>query len=103
MRLSEYLRPRLFDPLGIGEIGWLCRPPGRELGFSGLFARTEDVAKLGQLYLQRGRWGDRQLMPEGYVAAGDVSAGAHPETRRTSTGGQGYGYQFWMSRTRLPG
>src|SRR5215218_8098744 len=67
MRLSEYLRPRLFDPLGIGEVGWLTWPPGREQGFSGLFARTEDVAKLGQLYLQGGRWGEDQLLPERYV------------------------------------
>jgi hypothetical protein len=51
MRLSEYRRPRLFDPLGIGEVGWLSWPPGLEQGFSGLFARTEDVAKLGQLCL----------------------------------------------------
>jgi CubicO group peptidase (beta-lactamase class C family) len=65
--LSEYLRPRLFDPLGIGDVGWHCFPPGREQGFSGLFARLEDVAKLGQLYLQRGRWGDEQLIPTAYV------------------------------------
>ena len=63
MPLTEYLRPRLFDPLGIGEVGWLTWPPGREQGFSGLFARTEDIAKLGQLYLQRGRWDGSQLMP----------------------------------------
>ena len=67
LRLSEYLRPRLFDLLAIGDVGWLTWPPGREQGFSGLFARTEDAAKLGQLYLQRGRWGENQLLPERYV------------------------------------
>ena len=97
MRLTEYLRPRLFDPLGIGEVGWLTWPSGREQGFSGLFARTEDVAKLGQLYLQRGRWGDVQLLPEGYVELAT--------SRQIDTPGQdnidwrqGYGFQFWMSR-----
>ena len=85
MRLSEYLRPRLFDPLGIGEVRWLCWPPGRELGFSGLFARTEDVAKLGQLYLQRGRWSEHQLIPETYVVEATSPRVATP-TGRTSTG-----------------
>ena len=97
MRLSQYLRPRLFDPLGIGEVGWLSSPPPREQGFSGLFARTEDVAKLGLLYLQGGRWGGRRLVPEAYAA--------QATSARVATSGmedvdwrQGYGYQFWMSR-----
>jgi CubicO group peptidase (beta-lactamase class C family) len=97
MRLSEYLRPRLFDPLGIGEVGWLCWPPGREQGFSGLFARTEDVAKLGQLYLQRGRWGEHQLIPEKYVAEATSRQVATSKEDNVDWR-QGYGYQFWMSR-----
>lgn len=97
VRLSEYLRPRLFDPLGIGEVGWLCWPPGREQGFSGLFARTEDVAKLGQLYLQRGRWGEHQLIPETYVVAATSAQVATPKQENLDWR-QGYGYQFWMSR-----
>ena len=96
-RLSEYLRPRLLDPLGIGDVGWQCWPAGRELGFSGLFARTEDVAKLGQLYLQRGRWGKDELVPETYVEVAtspqiSTPAMENPDWR------QGYGYQFWMAR-----
>ena len=96
-RLSEFLRPRLFDPLGIGEVGWQCRPAAQELGFSGLFARTEDVAKLGQLYLQRGRWGEEQLIPESYV---EVATSRRIETPAMENVDwqQGYGYQFWMSR-----
>ena len=97
LRLSEYLRPRLLDPLGIGEVGWLCWPPRRELGFSGLFARTEDVAKLGQLYLQRGRWGEHQLIPQTYVADATSAQVATP-TQENVDWRQGYGYQFWMSR-----
>jgi CubicO group peptidase (beta-lactamase class C family) len=97
MRLSDYLRPRLFDPLGIGAVGWLCTPPGREQGFSGLFARTEDVAKLGQLYLQRGRWGERRLIPESYVAEA-TSPQVATLTMENVDWRQGYGFQFWMSR-----
>ena len=97
MPLTAYLRPRLFDPLGIGEVGWEAWPPGRELGFTGLHARTEDVAKLGQLHLQRGRWDGTQLLPEEWVAQAttrqvDTSERESPDWRL------GYGYQFWTSR-----
>lgn len=64
MPLTRYLRPRLFDPLGIGHVGWHTFPPGREQGFSGLHARTEDIAKLGLLYLQGGQWEGTQLIGE---------------------------------------
>src|SRR5918994_1190743 len=97
VRLSEYLRPRLFDPLGIGEVGWLAWPPGREQGFSGLFARTEDVAKLGQLYLRRGRWGETQLLPEGYVQLATSRQVGTPNQDNVDWR-QGYGFQFWMAR-----
>jgi CubicO group peptidase (beta-lactamase class C family) len=97
MRLTEYLRPRLFDPLGIGEVGWLSWPPGREQGFSGLFARTEDVAKLGQLYLRRGRWGEDRLLPERYVDQA-TSRQINTPNQDNVDWRQGYGFQFWMAR-----
>ena len=97
MPLTAYLRPRLFDPLGIGEVGWLTWPPGREQGFTGLFARTEDVAKLGQLYLRNGRWGDTQLLPETYVAEATSRQVDNPGEPNPDWQ-QGYGFQFWMSR-----
>jgi CubicO group peptidase (beta-lactamase class C family) len=97
MRLTEYLRPRLFDPLGIGVVGWLTWPPGREQGFSGLFARTEDVAKLGQLYLQRGRWGDTQLIPESYARQA-TSRQIDTPNQDNIDWRQGYGFQFWIAR-----
>lgn len=73
-------------------------PPGRELGFSGLFARTEDIAKLGQLYLQHGRWQGRQLIPEEYVT---LATSRHVDSSPGQDNvdwQQGYGFQFWMSR-----
>ncbi len=95
--LTDYLRPRLFDPLGIGDVGWQSWPPGRELGFTGLHARTEDVAKLGQLYLQRGRWGEQQLIPEEWVAEATSKHVDNPREPNVDWR-QGYGYQFWMQR-----
>ena len=97
MPLTQYLRPRLFDPLGIGPVGWHTFPPGREQGFSGLHARTEDVAKLGLLYLQRGRWQGAQLIPEAWVAEATSKQVSNPGGAN-SDWARGYGFQFWMSR-----
>ncbi|WP_199539219.1 serine hydrolase domain-containing protein [Desertihabitans brevis] len=93
--LTQYLRP-LLDRLGAGPVGWLSRD-GVELGFSGLHARTEDVARLGQLYLSGGRWEGEQLLPDGWVAEATRSHVAtdgepNPDWR------QGYGFQVWQSR-----
>ena len=97
MSLTRYLRPRLFDPLGIGQVGWRTFPPGREQGFSGLHARTEDIAKLGLLYLRQGEWEGTQLISKEWVAEAtskqvSTLGEAAPEWQ------QGYGFQFWMSR-----
>jgi CubicO group peptidase (beta-lactamase class C family) len=97
MPLTEYLRPRLFDPLGIESVGWHSWPPGREVGFTGLHARTEDVAKLGQLYLQRGRWGGQQLIDEEWVAMATSMQVDNPD-QASPDWRQGYGFQFWMAR-----
>ena len=96
--LVDFLRPRLLDPLGIGEVGWQAWPAGRQLGFSGLFARTEDVAALGRLLLARGAWDGRQLLDPSYV---DLATAAHVSTGARDEGPdwqQGYGFQFWRSR-----
>jgi CubicO group peptidase (beta-lactamase class C family) len=97
MSLTRYLRPRLFDPLGIGHVGWHTFPPGREQGFSGLHARTEDIAKLGLLYLQRGLWEGARLIPEEWVAEATSEQVSNAENAQPDWR-QGYGFQFWMSR-----
>jgi CubicO group peptidase (beta-lactamase class C family) len=93
----EYLKPRLFDPLGIEEPTWGTSPQGVSLGGYGLNVRTEDIAKFGQLYLQKGKWGDKQLIPAEWVAQAtskQTSNGSNPK----SDWDQGYGFQFWRSR-----
>ncbi|MFN6129930.1 MAG: serine hydrolase domain-containing protein [Planctomycetota bacterium] len=93
----EYLQPRLFGPLGIESPQWDTNPQGITLGGYGLFLRTEDIAKFGQLYLQRGRWNGQQLVPESWIDAAtskQISNGANPE----SDWNQGYGFQFWRCR-----
>ena len=93
----DYLGPRLFEPLGIEKPNWVASPEGISVGSYGLFARTEDIARFGQLYLQRGMWQGRQLLPAAWVdeaTARQTANGSAPK----SDWDQGYGYQFWRSR-----
>lgn len=93
----DYLQPRLFGPLGIRGSTWATNAGGISLGGYGLKVRTEDIAKIGQLYLQKGRWDGRQLLPESWVAMAtsrQVSNGSNPK----SDWDQGYGFQFWRCR-----
>jgi CubicO group peptidase (beta-lactamase class C family) len=93
----DYLKPRLFEPLGIENPTWESSPQGISAGGYGLSIRTEDIAKFGQLYLQKGEWHGKQLVPTGWVEAAtarQTSNGSNPK----SDWDQGYGYQFWRSR-----
>jgi CubicO group peptidase (beta-lactamase class C family) len=95
--LVEYLRPRLFDPLGIGPVSWQQYPPGRDIGFTGLHAPTEAVAALGQLLLQDGVWQGRQVLPVGW--AEQVRQRRIATLREPNADWRlGYGFQVWMSR-----
>jgi CubicO group peptidase (beta-lactamase class C family) len=58
----DYLRPRLFEPLGIEGMNWEISPEGYNTGGWGLLLKTEDMAKFGQLYLQKGMWNDKQVI-----------------------------------------
>lgn len=93
----EYLRPRLFEPLGIEHPEWGNSPQGITVGGWGLQIRTEDIAKFGQLYLQKGRWNGKQLVPAAWVeqaTSKQVSNGSDP----SRDWDQGYGFQFWRCR-----
>lgn len=93
----DYLKPRLFEPLGIENPTWEASPQGISAGGFGLSIRTEDIAKFGQLYLQKGKWAGKQLVPEAWVEAAtarQTSNGSSPK----SDWDQGYGYQFWRCR-----
>ena len=95
--LLDYLKPRLFDPLGIDEAQWATSLDGVSLGGFGLKVKTSAIAKLGQLYLQKGTWQGKQLLPAEWVEAAtarQASNGSHPN----SDWEQGYGYQFWRCR-----
>jgi hypothetical protein len=97
-RLVDYLRPRLFDPLGIEQAHWAQSGEGIDQGFSGLHVVTESIAKLGQLYLQNGSWEGEQLVPEGYVAAARSKQVDNSHQSQSPDWQQGYGFQFWVCR-----
>jgi CubicO group peptidase (beta-lactamase class C family) len=97
MTVLDYLRPRLFEPLGIENPSWGTSPQGVTLGGYGLSIRTEDIARFGQLYLQKGKWDGKQLVSEAWVkraTARQTANGSNPK----SDWDQGYGYQFWRCR-----
>lgn len=93
----EYLKPRLFEPLGIDSPRWDTSPEGISLGGYGLYLRTEDIAKFGQLFLQKGQWQGKQLVPADWImqaSSKQVSNGSDPNRDWD----QGYGFQFWRCR-----
>lgn len=93
----DYLQTRLFDPLGIDAPKWDKNPQGISIGGYGLYLKTEDIAKFGQLYLQKGLWENQQLIPSDWVQEAtnkQVSNGSDA----ASDWNQGYGYQFWRCR-----
>lgn len=122
-KVVDYLYPRLFQPLGIDKPRWDESPQGINCGGWGLYLKTEDLAKMGQLLLQHGQWNGRQLLPAEWVAeaskaqVASVPAGTDPqqsvqlqdaersgnlasmgEQAVNSDWLQGYGYQMWRCR-----
>lgn len=93
----DFLRPRLFEPLGIQHPVWDANWQGISLGGYGLRVTTEDIARFGQLYLQKGEWQGKQLLAPAWVelaTSRQTSNGSNPN----SDWDQGYGFQFWRCR-----
>ncbi len=102
-KLIDYLKPRLFDPLEIYNIDWELNPEGINAGGWGLRLKTEDMAKFGQLYLQKGQWKGIQVLPASWVeeATRFAISNSHDTAayaKAASDWAQGYCYQFWRSR-----
>jgi CubicO group peptidase (beta-lactamase class C family) len=96
--LEEFLKPRLFEPLGILPPMWGKSPEGINLGDGGLTLRTEDLAKFGLLYLQKGMWNGKRLLAERWVedaSSLQTSTGGNPDSNWDA----GYGYQFWRNKS----
>jgi CubicO group peptidase (beta-lactamase class C family) len=101
--LYDYLQPRLFKPLGLKGIDWDLSPQGINLGMIGLRLHTEDMAKFGQLLLQKGKWNGKQLIPESWIAEAtsykiDSRGGNERIPADVNDWFQGYCYQMWRGR-----
>jgi CubicO group peptidase (beta-lactamase class C family) len=95
--LLDYLTPRLLEPLGIEGAVWETCPRGIATGGYGLNITTEDIARFGLLYQQKGVWNGTRLLSEAWVEAA-TSKQVENGTDPNNDWNQGYGYQFWRSR-----
>ena len=93
--LLDYLRPRLFDPLGIENPTWETDPRGVNIGGTGLHITTEDIARFGQMYLQKGMWQGKRIVPEQWIAEATKATSDNSNTQTNPDWSVGYGYQFW--------
>lgn len=91
--LMEYLRPRLFEPLGFGDIAWETCPQGIAKGGWGMYVYLEDLAKLGQLYLQKGVWTDADGAQHRILSEQWITAATSPYS--VTDKGEEYGFQLW--------
>ncbi len=102
-KVIDYLSSRLFEPLKISGADWEESAQGINTGGWGLRLKTEDIAKVGQLYLQKGNWNGKQLLPREWVEEAtsfkiDQAPGAPQAVKDSSDWMQGYCYQFWRCR-----
>ena len=102
-KVIDYLSPRLFAPLGIRDMDWETDLMGINTGGWGLRLKTEDMARFGQLFLQKGQWKGRQVLPAAWVEEAStlkiVQHPAWPQAKKDSSDWeQGYCYQMWRCR-----
>lgn len=110
-KLIDYLDIRLFQPLHINRPQWDESPQGINCGGWGLYLKTEDMAKMGQLFLQEGKWNGEQIVPAAWLK--EMSSYQVPSApsgtrfedlekagldKDNNEWVQGYGYQMWICR-----
>lgn len=96
MSMREYLRPRLFEPLGIDFPFWETDQNGIEAGGWGLYLKTEDLAKFILCYLQKGKFKNRQVIPVKWVELATAKQIDNEYNRPGTDASYGYGYCFWL-------
>jgi CubicO group peptidase (beta-lactamase class C family) len=89
---ADYAQKKLFDPLGIARPTWQRSPQHETVGGFGLELTARDLAKLGYLYLNGGKWDGEKIVPAEYVAAATTY-----QSTGDSTGFAAYGYQWWVA------
>ena len=97
--LVDYLKPRLFEPLGFsGDVWCVQRPEGGAWGGSGLECSTTDLAKFGLFLLNRGQWQGKQLLSASWLAEACSPLIDNRVNNSNPEFQFGYGYQIWQTR-----
>ncbi len=89
MKTIDFARTHLFEPLGIADVEWERSPQGIDIGYGEMWLKPHDMAKIGWLYLNKGRWGQKQIVPATWVedsTRGHINATLFDH----------YGYQWWV-------
>jgi len=97
--LTEYLQEKIWQPLGAEfNAYWLTDEKGMEMALGGLNACLRDYAKIGRLFLNKGKWEGKQIVPEKWIEKSTVSTEEHvmPNSKNSAHPGIGYGYQWWI-------
>lgn len=89
MKTLDFARKHLFGPLGIVDVGWATSPQGVDIGYGEMWLKPHDMAKFGWLFLNKGRWSNKQILPSSWV---DVSTRGHIGAALFDQ----YGYQWWV-------
>ena len=89
--LLDYMKPRFFEPLGIGNPDWISCPMGHTVAANGLLLTIDEMSAIGRLLLQNGKWEGSTLVPEVYLKEA-VQNQVHTNMPKC-----GYGYQFWIN------
>ena len=96
--IAGLLSEKIIQPLGYEESPYyITDGVGVAFVLGGLNIRTRDYARFGQMFLQHGRYGDRQIVPADWVAASTVASA------KTAPGELQYGYQWWMPKDAREG
>jgi len=97
--LTEYMQEKIWNPLGAEfDAFWLVDGKGMEMAMGGLNACLRDYAKLGRLYLKKGNWDGKQIVPLAWIEESTKSTEEHlqPDSKNSAYPGMGYGYQWWL-------
>ncbi|OYT92262.1 MAG: 6-aminohexanoate hydrolase [Burkholderiales bacterium PBB3] len=92
----QFAQRELFAPLGISKVTWPADTQGISYGWGDLRLEPRDMAKLGYLWLNHGRWEDRQIIPKRWMEAATQEQARPPYTD------QKYGYGLWLHTSRRP-
>jgi CubicO group peptidase (beta-lactamase class C family) len=91
MKTIDFAKKYLFGPLGIEDIKWETSPQGINIGYDKLWLQPKDMAKIGLLYLNKGKWEDKQIISSKWI---EESIQPYQDSRLLE---MKYGYQWWVN------